>query len=315
VWPEGVLPATRRPFGDAVFFGLVLLAAALVLALAGAMLWVLTSGALPALRHFGPGFFTGTDWNVYREEFGALPFLVGTLLTSAGALALAVPLALAAALFVTEYAPPALAGSVSTLIELLAAIPGVVYGMWGIFVLVPAVRSFQLWLMQVPGLGQLPLIRSAPSGLGLFTAIVLLAAMIVPFTASVAQDVIRLVPRQQREAAYALGATRLEVIRMAVLPHARAGIMGGVVLSLGRALGETMAVTMVIGNRTDFPTGLFAPAATMASIIANEFAEAVGELHLSTLIATGLILFLVSVAVNFLARLLVRRLTTTESAL
>ena len=295
--------------GDRVFFVIVLLLAVAVLAIAGIMFLVLGEGAWDAIGAYGSSFIWATEWDVYRGEFGAAPFIVGTLLTSFGALLLAVPLALAAALFVTEYAPRWLAEPVSYLVELLAAIPSVVYGLWGIFVLVPAVRALQIWLMQTPGLGQLPFLRSAPSGLGLFTAIIILTVMIVPFTASVARDVIRLVPRDQREAAYALGGTKWEVIRSAVLPYARAGIFGGVILSLGRALGETMAVTMVIGNRVDFPSGLFASTATMASIIANEFAEALGAMHVSALMYVGLLLFILSIIVNYLARLLIRRLS------
>jgi len=317
--PGGGRPLERRggkglAAGDNIFLGVLVIIGALILVVAGAYLVVLYQRGELALSTFGLGFLVSSDWNPVRGEFGALPFLVGTLLTSLGALILAVPLALASALFVTEYAPRWLAGPVSYLVELLAAIPSVVYGMWGIFVLVPFVRQIHLALLTTPGIGELAFIRTPPSGLGLFTAILILTVMIIPFTASVARDVITLVPAEQREAAYALGATKWEVLRTAVLPYARAGIMGGVILSLGRALGETMAVTMVIGNRTDLPDGLFAPTATMASIIANEFAEAVGNLHVSSLMLIGLVLFLLSIVINLLARWLIRRLAPRSVA-
>lgn len=301
-----------RVKGDAVFFIVVLLLALGILAVAVVAAWVLYQGGSAALARFGIGFLFGTEWDPVREEFGALPFIAGTLLTSFGALLVAVPLAIASALFVTDFAPTWLAEPVSYLVELLAAIPSVVYGFWGIFVLVPLVRSLQIFLFSVPVIGQWPLIRTAPSGLGLFTAILILSVMIIPFTAAVARDVIRLVPLDQREAAYALGATKWEMLRTAVLPYARAGIFGGVILSLGRALGETMAVTMVIGNRADLPSGLFGSTATMASIIANEFTEAVGNMHVSALIAIGLLLFLLSIVVNYLARVLIDRLSPQD---
>lgn len=295
--------------GDDGFRAIIVFLGAGILVIAALSGWVLLERGWPAISHFGVRFLFGTAWDPVREEFGALPFIVGTLLTSLGALVLAVPLAVASALFVTEYAPGWLAEPVSYLIELLAAIPSVVYGFWGIFILVPIVRGFQITIMRTPVIGELPFLRSAPSGLGLFTAIVILAIMIIPFTAAVARDVIRLVPHDQREAAYALGATKWEVLRDAVLPYARSGIFGGVILSLGRALGETMAVTMVIGNRTDFAKGLFGSTATMASIIANEFTEAVGAMHVSALIAIGFVLFILAIVVNLFARFLIYRLT------
>lgn len=304
---------TRRtgalPSGDRLFDLVILLLASCVLVITVLAAFELFRGGDLALRKYGLGFLTGTTWDPVHQEFGALPFIVGTLATSFGALLLAVPLAVGSALFVSEYAPGWLAGPVSYLVELLAAIPSVVYGFWGIFVLAPVVRKIQLAIFLDPSLRQIGFLRSTPTGLGLFTAVLILAIMIIPFTASVARDVLRLVPQDQREAAYALGATRWEVMRDAVLPSARAGILGGVLLSLGRALGETMAVTMVIGNRTAVVHSLFGQTATMASVIANEFTEANTPAHLSSLILVGLILFLLTILVNLVARVLIYRLT------
>ncbi len=295
--------------GDAVFDAVIVLLGSGILVIVGLAGFELVRGGWEALTHFGPGFIVGTRWDPVHERFGALPFIGGTLLTSFGALALAVPLAVGSALFVSEYAPAALAGPVGYLVELLAAIPSVVYGYWGIFVLAPIVRGVQLHILMTPALNRIGWLRSAPTGLGLATAIVILTVMIVPFTASVARDVLRLVPQDQREAAYALGATRWEVLRGAVLPYARGGILGGVLLSLGRALGETMAVTMVIGNRTALPGSLFGQTATMSSVIANEFTEASAGLHLSSLILIGLLLFVITILVNLAARVLIARIT------
>ena len=296
---------------------MLLLAGGVVLA-AALTAYHLYAGGSQALRRFGlVGFLTGTRWDPALEmRFGALPFVVGTLLTSFLALALSVLPALAVALFVTEYAPPPLGGVVAYLADLLAAVPSVVYGLWGIFVLVPAVRQGELavylwaadrapWLL--PWLGP-------PAGIGVLSAVLVLAIMIVPFTASVARDAIRQVPVEQREALYALGATRWEVVRTSVLPYARGGIVAGVILALARALGETMAVTMVIGNTHQIPTTLFGPGATMASVIANEFTEAVDDLHLSSLVAVGFCLFLLAVAVHLAARWLLRRLSPGGTA-
>lgn len=293
----------RGSGGDAAFKGVVVALALSVLAVALLYLFQLASGGLPALRRFGLGFFTGTSWDPYREEFGALPFIAGTVFTSFGALLLAVPLAIAAALFVTEYAPRWLGEPVGYLVELLAAIPSVVYGLWGIFVLMPLVRGFQVWFVTTTG------VPWPPTGVGLMSAILILAIMVVPFVAAISRDVIRLVPADQREAAYALGATKWEVIRYGILPYARAGILGGVILGLGRAIGETLAVTMVIGNANRLPQDPFGPAATMSSIIAANFNEATGVLFPSSLILIGLLLFVFSVVVNLVARVIIVRLT------
>lgn len=302
-------PRGRLPAGDRLFDLIVLGLAGCILVITALSAVELFLGGELSLRRYGLGFLTGTTWDPVHQIYGALPFIVGTLATSFGALLLAVPLAVGSALFVSEYAPAWIAEPVSYLVELLAAIPSVVYGFWGIFVLAPAVRTVQLAIFLNPHLRAIGFLRSTPTGLGLFTAILILAIMIIPYTASVARDVLRLVPQEQREAAYALGATRWEVMRHAVLPYARAGILGGVLLSLGRALGETMAVTMVIGNRTAVAHSLFGQTATMASVIANEFTEANTAHHLSSLILVGFILFLLTILVNLVARVVIRRLT------
>lgn len=301
------------PAGDRLFFGVVFLLAMGVVLAAVLTACELYSGGAAAIRRFGfAGFALGTRWDPAVElRFGALPFIAGTLITSFAALALSVLPALAVALFVAEYAPPWIAGIVAYLADLLAAVPSVVYGLWGIFVLVPKVRGFEtavyLWAADdAPWLlGWL----GPPAGIGVLSAVLILSVMIIPFAASVARDAIRLVPVEQREAVYALGATRWEVLRTAVIPYARGGIVAGIILALARALGETMAVTMVIGNTHEIPRTLFGPGVTMASVIANEFTEAVDDLHLSSLVAIGFYLFLVAVLVNLAARWLVRRLT------
>ena len=296
--------------GDRIFSSLILLLALLVLAVSGLIVYVLIRRGQLAFSTFGPfGLLFSSDWNPPQGQYGALPFLIGTLLTSLGALLLSVPLAVAAALFVTEYAPRPLAEPIGYLIELLAAIPSVVYGFWGVAVMVPFIRRLELAVIQTPGLNRIPFLRGAPIGYGLLAAIFILAIMIVPYTTAVARDVIRLVPRDQREAAYALGATKWEVLRSAVLPYARAGIFGGVILSLGRALGETIAVTMVIGNATRIPDTLFSTAATMPSIIASQFPEANDPLMRSSLIAIGLYLFFATLLINIAARWVIYRLS------
>lgn len=299
--------------GDGPFRLLVTGLALVILLVFGLSIWQLTSASLLSIREIGLSFLTRVVWDPVQGQFGALNFIIGTLLTSAMALVIAVPLAIGSAIFVTEYAPRWLAEPVGYLVELLAAIPSVIFGLWAVFVLVPIIRTIELWIFYQPWITQNPALKwlmpSAPTGLGLMTAALILAVMVVPYTASVARDVIRLVPQEQREAMYALGATKWEVIRNAILPYARAGIFGGVILSLGRALGETLAVTMVIGNVPQIPTSIWSPTATMASVIANEFTEAVEDLHLSSLIEVGLLLFVLSVVVNYLARILIARLT------
>jgi phosphate transport system permease protein len=260
----------------------------------------------PAFRHTGlVAFVTTSVWDVTRELFGAAPFIYGTLVTSVVALVIALPVSLGLALFLTEMAPASLRSIVSFPIALLAGIPSVVYGLWGLFVLVPVLRN-PVEPVLANTLGFLPLFQGAQIGLGYLAAGVILAVMILPTITSIAIEVLQTVPGSLREAALALGATRWEAIRMAVLPYARAGIVGATMLGLGRALGETMAVTMVIGNSPTIRASLFAPGYTLPAVIANEFAEASGDMHTSALAALGLLLFAVTVLLNIAARLLVR---------
>lgn len=261
-----------------------------------------------SLHQFGWGFFKTQIWDPVAGNFGALPFIYGTLVSSLVALALAVPLGVGAAVFIAEMCPARLRGILSFTTELLAAIPSVIYGLWAIFVLVPLLRVYvEPWLAKY--FGWTRLFEGPPYGIGMLAAGVVLAIMVVPIISSLTRDVLTAVPRQQREAVLALGATRWEMIRMGVLRNARAGILGAIILGLGRALGETMAVTMVIGNRPEIAKSLLAPGYTMASVIANEFSEATGNLYLSALVEIGLALFLVTIVVNGFARLLVWTVT------
>jgi phosphate transport system permease protein len=282
-----------------VGFGLVI--PVLLVAIAAA----LAHGAAPALSRFGAGFLTGSQWNPVSDQFGGWPFVFGTLASSLIALVIAVPLSVGLALFLTELAPRWLAAPIAFATELLAAIPSVVYGLWGIFVLVPFLRDY----VESPvadRVGEHVGIFEGPAyGPGLLSGGVILAIMIVPFISAVSREVISAVPRAQREAALALGATRWETTWQVVLPFARAGLIGAVMLGLGRAIGETMAVTMVIGNTPQVPHSLFGPAYTMASVLANEFAEASGDVHRSALMLVALLLLGVTLVVNAFARLLV----------
>jgi phosphate transport system permease protein len=265
---------------------------------------VLTQQSVLSIGKFGLSFWTRSTWDPVSGEFGALPFIWGTLYSSLIALLIAAPIALGIAIFINEISPLKLRQPLSYLTELLAAIPSIVYGIWGIFVLVPIVRKLELlapeWLKKVP------LFKGPPLGVGMLSAGIILAVMVVPLTSSVAREILRGVPMTQREAALALGATRWEAIRIA-LGYGRTGIIGAVMLGLGRALGETMAVTMVIGNNPQVSTSLFAPQYTMAAVIANEFTEAADELYLHALIEIGLVLFLITIIVNALSRILTRR--------
>ena len=287
---------------DRNFQSVITVLAGVVLLTALVYCIVLVWRGAPAFAKEGLGFVFGSNWDPANNNFQALPFIAGTFFTAFGSLVIAVPLAVGSALFVAEYAPRWLAGPVASLIELLAAIPSVVYGLWGIFVLIPSIRPFQAWLAGLFG-------QNPPVGPNLFAAILVLAVMVIPFIAAISRDVVKLVPNDQREAAYALGATKWEVVRYAILPYARAGILGGVILGLGRAIGETLAVTMVIGNANRFPDNLFQPAATMSSIIASNFGEATTTEFVSSLIAIGFVLFVVSLIVNFLARIVIAKLT------
>jgi phosphate transport system permease protein len=262
----------------------------------------LTAQSMLSIRQFGLEFWRTEIWDPVSGEFGALPFIWGTLYSSVLALAIATPIALGIAVFISELCPASLRQPLVFLTELLAAIPSIVYGLWGIFVLVPAVRAFETALPD--NLRQLPIFAGPPLGLGMLAAALVLAIMVIPFTSSVAREVLKSVPPAQREGAYALGATRFEAIRAALF-YARTGIVGAVMLGFGRALGETMAVTMVIGNNPQATVSLFAPQYTMAAVIANEFTEAADDLYLSALVEIGLVLFIITLIVNSLSRLLI----------
>ena len=252
-----------------------------------------------SLQRFGPGFWRTSNWDPVAGEFGAFPFIWGTLYSSVLALLIATPVALGIAVFISELCPQLLRSPLIFLTELLAAIPSIVYGLWGIFVLVPAVRAVEA--MMPDSLRALPFFAGPPFGVGMLAAALILAVMVVPFTSAVAREVLKTVPMTQREAAYALGATRFEAIRAAMF-YARTGIIGAVMLGFGRALGETMAVTMVIGNNPQVALSLFAPQYTMAAVIANEFTEAANALYQSALIEIGLVLFIMTLLVNILSR-------------
>jgi len=302
---------SRRSSGRAVdflFLCLMVLCAISIFVIVIAIIVVLFRQSALSRHTFGFDFFKSQDWDPVSGLFGAWPFIYGTLASSFLALLIAVPLALGVAIFVTELCPKVLQGPISFLTELLAAIPSVVYGLWGIFVLVPIVRD-QLGPFLQKTLGWTGLFTGINIGVGLLTASIILAIMILPVISSLTRDVMRAVPVSQREAVLALGATRWEMIRMGVLRNARIGIVGSVILGLGRALGETMAVTMLIGNRAEIPHSLFSPAHTLASVIANEFSEATGDLYLSSLIEIGLALFVVTIVVNAIARLLIWAVT------
>jgi phosphate transport system permease protein len=263
---------------------------------------VLLQQSIPSIQKFGVGFWRTATWDPVTSEFGALTFIWGTLYSSLLALVISTPIALGVAVFTSELCPAALRQPLVFLIELLAAIPSIVYGLWGIFVLVPTVRILEAAMP--PAMRQLPLFSGPPLGLGMLSAALILSVMVLPFTSSVAREVLRSVPIAEREAAYALGATRFEAIRAALF-YARSGIVGAIMLGFGRALGETMAVTMVIGNSARVSASLVAPQYTMAAVIANEFSEAAEPLYLSALVEIGLILFVMTLVVNSLSRLLI----------
>jgi phosphate transport system permease protein len=295
-------------FLDTSFRNLLMLCSASVMAIMLLFFYELTVQSNLSIKEFGFQFFVGQTWDPVFGDFGALPFIYGTLLSSLLALLLAVPTAVGVAVFVTELCPRFLAGPIAFLVELLAAIPSVIYGLWGIFVLAPILRLHVQPLL-AEYLGWTGLFSGPPFGVGMLAAGVILAIMIVPIISSITREVLRAVPQNQREAALALGATKWEMVRMAVLRNARAGIMGSIILGLGRAVGETMAVTMVIGNRPEISKSLFAPGYSMASVIANEFAEATGDLYLSALMEIGLALLIVTVIINILARILIWSIT------
>lgn len=291
-------------FADTGFRGVIVLCAMTVLGIVVLIAWQLVTHSELSLKQFGLKFFYSSEWDPVSGQFGALPFVFGTLVSSLLALVIAVPLSVAAAVFITEMCPGWLKTPLSFLMELLAAIPSVIYGLWAIFILAPILRSYV-----EPFLGKYfgwtGLFSGPAYGIGMLAAGIILAIMIVPIVSSITREVMTAVPQQQREAVLALGATRWEMIRTGVLRNARTGIIGGVILGLGRALGETMAVTMIIGNRAEIAKSLFAPGYTMASVIANEFSEATDNLYLSAIIEIGLALFIVTLIVNIIAQALV----------
>jgi phosphate transport system permease protein len=301
----------HRRFGDRIFSNLTLIFALVIVGILLALVIILNIDAAPAISKFGLSFLSSTSWNPVTESFGALPAIYGTLLSSAIGVLIAVPISLGAAIFLVEMAPLWLRGPCSFLIEMLAAIPSVIIGLWGIFVLVPFMRPIERWLGG--HLGFIPLFHGQVFGIGFLTAGVILALMIIPIISAVSRDAIRAVPDHQREAMLALGATRWETIRRAVLPYCRSGLVGATILGLGRALGETMAVTMVIGNAYKLTPSLFSPGTTIASKIANEFGEATSDVFIGSLVELALVLFAVTLLVNVVARLLVWRMTAVKA--
>jgi phosphate transport system permease protein len=305
---ETLITAGDSRVADRAFYFAMLGCALSVIAIVGLIVYELITKSNLSWHAFGLKFFFRSEWDPVNDQFGALPFVYGTIVSSALALLIAVPLAIGVAVYITEMSPRWLRGSLAFTTELLAAIPSVIYGLWAIFVLVPLLRQYlQPWLAKY--LGWTGLFEGPPYGIGMLAAGIILAIMVVPIISSITREVMTAVPQQQREAVLALGATRWEMIRTGVLRNARAGIAGGVILGLGRALGETMAVTMVIGNRPEIAKSLFAPGYTMASVIANEFSEATGDLYLSALVEVGLALFIVTILVNILAQFLVWTVT------
>jgi phosphate transport system permease protein len=289
---------------DRLFDATTGLLALLIIAVLITLAVVLVIDAMPSIRQFGVGFLVSTDWDPTNDLYGALPFIYGTVVSSVLALLIAVPLSLGVGLCLSEMAPGWLSGRLGFLIELLAAIPSVVYGLWAIFVLGPWLRDHvEPWLARY--LGFLPLFRGPRVSVGMLTASVVLAIMVLPYIAAVCTDVFRAVPRANREAALALGATQWEMVRIAVLPVGTSGVIGAIILGLGRALGETIAVAMVIGNTPQISASLFQPSSTLASVIANEFVEATSNLNVAALIELGLVLLVVGILLNVVARALV----------
>ncbi len=308
------LLAQRRPrHGETIFHGLVVLASLAVIAVIAGIVAVIAQESIPGILHNGDRFLWGTTWDPVHSIFGALPFIYGTVLTSVSALILAMLVGVGVALYLVELAPAWIARPVGFMVEMLAAIPSVVYGLWGIFVLAPWLRTF----VEEPlhsSLGWVPLFAGNPIGIGNLAAVVVLTIMVLPTVAAVSRDVVAAVPLSQREAALALGATRWETIRVGVLPYARSGIIGAGILGLARGVGETMAVTMVIGNAPTISASLFSQGYTMASVIANEFTEATTQLYRSSLIEIGLLLLVITLVINAAARLLVWRVAYGSSS-
>lgn len=294
---------SKAHFSDLIFEKGTFIFAFLIIFLVFWIVYEMFKDSEVSREAFGWNFIFSTEWNPVKERFGALTFIYGTVISSLIALAIALPVSIGIAIFLSELAPQIIKTTLSFIIEILAAIPSIIYGFWGIFVLAPFMRtSIQPFLETI--LGFLPFFKGTQIGFGLLTSGIILAIMIIPIISAISRDVLKTIPQAQREAAYALGATKWEAIKMALL-NAKSGIMGATVLGLGRAVGETMAVTMVIGNRAQIKISWFEPAYSMASVIANEFAEASSKIHLSSLIEIGLVLFVVTFIINSLARLLI----------
>ena len=297
--------------GDVVFRLLTFFFALLVLLILGGVIVALVQGAVPALLTFGVAFLYTAVWNPVTEQFGALAPIYGTLVTSAIAMVIGIPVAFGVAIFITEICPIWLKRPLATMIELLAAIPSIIYGIWGLFVFAPFVQQYIEpaiinTLGQIPGIGAL--FAGPPLGIGVLTAGFILSIMVLPFISSIMRDVFETVPPMLKESAYGLGATRTEVVLQVVLPYTRIGVVGGIMLGLGRALGETMAVTFVIGNAHRITASILQPGTTISASLANEFTEAVGDLYLSSLVALGLILFIITFIVLAIAKLMLLRL-------
>ena len=299
--------------GDWIFTALTSLAALTVIIIIAGLFYVLISRAWPSISAFGLPFIWETTWDPPKETFGAGVFVVGTLLTTAGALVVATVVGVLVALFLVDVAPPRISRPVSYLVELLAAIPSVVYGLWGLFVFGVFIRDV-LGPFITGNFGWLPFLDGTPLITGLFSAMIILSIMILPTITAVSRDVIAAVPRSQREGIMALGATRWEMIRIAVIPYARSGILGAAILGLARAVGETLAVTLVIGNKVAIPHTIFDPTYTMASVIANQFTEVENEMHRAALLEVALLLLVITFLINVVARLLVWRVTKGQRA-
>jgi phosphate transport system permease protein len=307
---EHMAPPSR--FGDKAFEWLTLAMALGVVALVFLVGWQLTRGSFLSIQKFGLHFLVTSTWDPNAEDFGALPFIYGTVVSSLIALIIAVPLSIATAVYLTELAPLCIRQPVTSLIEMLAAIPSVILGLWGIFVMIPFLRDYPFPFLK-EYFGWTGLFTGPIYGLSMLAGGIIIAIMILPIITSVSREILRSVPDLQREAAYALGATRWEVTRIAVLSYARRGLFGAVILGLGRALGETMAVTMVIGNTPQIRASLLQPGYTLASVIANEFTEATTDLYLSTLFEIGLVLFGITILANLIGQLLLRTLKTSSA--
>jgi phosphate transport system permease protein len=313
------LQSRKSFFGDKFFKGLVIGASVYTLFMVALVFFALAEGSIPIFQEEGFNFITGTDWNAVegRESFGALPYIIGTLVSSTIAMAIAVPISIGIAIFITEMMKNKLGTILSFVVELLAAVPSIIYGLWGLFV-------FRFWIrdyVEEPlhnTLGDFSLFAQAPFGLDIFTAGIILAIMIIPIITAVSREVIKAIPHSQKEAAYALGATRWEMVKTAILPASKTGLMGATFLGLGRAIGETMLVTLVIGNAIGLaaiPTSLFSQSQTLSSIIANEFNEASNDLHLSALIGLGLVLFVITIFINVAAIYIISKVSKSYSNL